>query len=90
MNMTVLLFQVGFDRFSAMAVDIDSPDRIWENKFDSFEDMVHSLEAARAVTDDDVEELEIGAWFEKGAPILHVVVDCEAIESAGFVRYWKS
>jgi hypothetical protein len=34
MTMTVVLFQIDFDRFSAIAVDLDHQSHVWESRFD--------------------------------------------------------
>jgi hypothetical protein len=90
MNMTVILFQIDFDRFSAMAVDLDQPKNIWKVRYDSLKDLIGNLDLAGVATANEVEKLWDGTWFGKGAPILRATVDREAIESAGFVRYWAS
>jgi hypothetical protein len=84
MKMTVILFQIDFDRFSAMAVDLDHQSDVWQSKFDSRRDLLRRLDLAGLVTEQEKQELREGKGFERGAPILRVTVDREAIEDAGF------
>jgi hypothetical protein len=84
MTMTVVLFQIDFDCFSAMAVDLDHQSHVWESKFDSRRELLRRLDLAGLVTAQDKQELQEGKWFEGGTPILRVTVDREAIEDAGF------
>jgi hypothetical protein len=84
MKMTVILFQTDFDRFSAMAVDLDHQGDIWQSKFDSRRDLLLRLDLAGLVTEDEKLELQEDTWFSKGPPVLRVTVDREDIEEAGF------
>jgi hypothetical protein len=84
MKMTVILFQTDFDRFSAMAVDLDHQSNIWQSKFASRRDLLWRLDLARLVTADEKQKLQEGDWFRRGAPILRVTIDREDIEEAGF------
>jgi hypothetical protein len=86
MNMTVVLFQIDFDRFSAVAVDLDHQSDVWESKFASRRELLRRLDLAGLVTAQEKVKLQEGKWFEGGAPILKVTVDREAIEDAGFER----
>jgi hypothetical protein len=85
MKMTVVLFQIDFDRFSAMALDLDHQSNIWKSTFDSRRDLVRRLDLAGLITPDEKQELRKDDWFSKGAPILRVTADREDIEEAGFV-----
>jgi len=42
MKMTVVLFQIDFDRFSAMAVDLDHQGNVWRTTFDSRRDLLRT------------------------------------------------
>jgi hypothetical protein len=84
MTMTVVLFQIDFDRFSAIAVDLAHQNHVWESRFDSRRELLRRLDHAGLVTEQDKQELQDGTWFERGAPILRVTVDSKAIEDAGF------
>jgi hypothetical protein len=84
MTMTVVLFQIDFDRFSAIAVDLDHQSYVWESKFESRRELLRRLDLAGLVTHQEKLELQEGKWFQGGAPILKVTVDREAIEDAGF------
>jgi hypothetical protein len=84
MKMTVVLFQIDFDRFSAMAVDLDHRSNVWRTTFDSRRDLLRRLDLAGVVTANDKRELEADTWPLGTAPILRVTVDREAIEDAGF------
>jgi hypothetical protein len=84
MTMTVVLFQIDFDRFSAIAVDLDHQSHVWKSRFDSRRELLRRLDYAGLVTEQDKQELQDGTWFERGAPILRVTVDSKAIEDAGF------
>jgi hypothetical protein len=86
MNMTVVLFQIGFDRFSALAINLNDQKQIWKKRFDSFQELIRSLRQAGAVTAADAEAMQEESWFDEGAPILRVSMDREHIESAGFER----
>lgn len=86
MNMSVVLFQVDDDKFSALAVDVDRQENIWRNRYNSRGDLIRSLEEAGVVTAEEAEYLEDGACFAKGSPVLRVSVDRGAIEEAGFKR----
>jgi hypothetical protein len=86
MNMTVILFQIDFDRFSALAIDLDRPKRIWKVTYESLQDLIRSLERAGAVTTEEIKKLWDETCFSTGGPILRVAVNQEDIESAGFVR----
>ena len=86
MNMTVVIFQINFDSYSALAINPDDQKQIWKNRFDSFQDFVRSLGQAGVVTAKDVEEMQADSWFEKGAPILRASINREDIEEAGFGR----
>jgi hypothetical protein len=86
MNMSVVLFQVDDDRFSALAFDIGHQGNIWKNRYNSRGELVHSLKKAGLVTADEVEYLQDGACFAKGSPVLRASIDREAIEGAGFKR----
>jgi hypothetical protein len=84
MKMTVILFQTDFDRFSAMAVDLDHQSNTWHTKFASHRDLLRRLDLAGLVTADEKQKLQEGDWFRRGAPILRVTIDREDIEEAGF------
>lgn len=84
MNMTVVLFQIDFDRFSAMALDLDHQSNIWKSTFDSRRDLLRRLDQAGVVTAEDKKELQADTWPLGTAPIFRVTVDREAIEDAGF------
>jgi hypothetical protein len=84
MKMTVVLFQIDFDRFSAMAVDLDHRSNVWRTTFDSSRDLLRRLDLAGVVTATDKRELEADTWPLGTAPILRVTVHREAIEDAGF------
>ena len=84
MNMTVVLFQTDFDRFSAMAVDLDHQSNIWKSTFDSRRDLVRRLNLAGLLTAEEQQKLWKDDWFLKGSPIFRVTVDRGSIENAGF------
>lgn len=84
MNMTVVLFQIDFDRFSAIAVDLDHKSNVWRTTFDSRGDLLRRLDLAGVVTANDKRELQADTWPVGTAPVLRVTVDREAIEDAGF------
>lgn len=84
MNMSVVLFQIDFDRFSALAFDLDHRSQIWRTTFDSRGDLLRRLDLAGVVTEDDKRELQADTWALGSAPILRVTVDRKAIEDAGF------
>jgi hypothetical protein len=86
MKMTVILFQIDYDQFSALAIDLDRPKHIWKARYESLGDLIGNLERAGAITAKEMKKLWDKSWFRKGAPILRPVLNREAIESAGFVQ----
>ena len=43
MNVTITLFQIDFDRFSAVAVDVDHQGSVWTAKYESRASLICSL-----------------------------------------------
>jgi hypothetical protein len=86
MNMSVILFQVDDDRFSALAFDIGHQGNVWRNSYGSRKELIRSLEMVGVVTAEEVDELHDGACFAKGSPVFRVSIDRETIEGAGFKR----
>jgi hypothetical protein len=84
MKMTLMLFQVDFDRFSVLAFDQHKEGNIWKVTFESRQDLIGGLESADVVTADDVQEIEEGSCFANGAPIIYASVDQSDLERAGF------
>jgi hypothetical protein len=73
-EMTVILFQIDFDRFSATSVDLDHQSHVWQSRFDSRRELLRRLDLAGLVTDGEKQDLQEGKWFEGGAPILRMTV----------------
>jgi hypothetical protein len=84
MKMTLILFQIDFDRFSVLALDQQKQDNIWKAIYESREDLISGLEAADVVSVEDVSQIQEGSCFQNGAPILYATVEQSDLERASF------
>ena len=87
MNITITLFQIDFDCFSALAVDVDHQSNVWTATYDSRGALILHLDRTGVVTQAEIEELRRPSTFEHGGQILHASLSLADIEKAGFTRY---
>ena len=85
MQVSVVLFQIDFDRFSALVVNVNQQKEIWKNTFESRHALITTLQRAKLVKEDEIQQLRKD-WFSQGAPLLKVSADPTDIEAAGFTR----
>ena len=85
MNLTVTLFQIDFDRFSAVAVDVDLQGSVWTAKYESRADLLRSLDRIGVVTPAELKELQQPSSFAHGAQLFHASLSRDDIEKAGFL-----
>jgi len=86
-NITVTLFQIGFDRFCALAVDVDQQSNLWTVTYDSRPALVRNLGLTGVVTPAEISQLKQPSRFAQGGQIFHVSLGLQDIEKAGFTRY---
>ena len=84
MNITVTLFQIDFDRFSAVAVDVDHQESVWTAKYESRADLLHSLDRIGVVSPAELKELRQPSAFAHGAQLFHAYLSYDDIDKAGF------
>ena len=84
MNITITLFQIDFDRFSAVAVDVDEQGSVWTARYESRNALIRSLDRTGVITPAEISELRRPSCFEHGAQLFHASLSLDAIEQAGF------
>jgi hypothetical protein len=85
MQVSVVLFQIDFDRFSALVVNVNQQNEIWKNTFESRHALITTLQRAKLVNEKETRQLRKD-WFSRGGPLLKVSTDHADIEAAGFTR----
>jgi hypothetical protein len=85
MQVSVVLFQIAFDWFSALVVNVNPQNEIWKNTFESRHALIAALQRAKLVNEDEMQQLRKDR-FSRGAPVLRVSADHADMEAAGFTR----
>jgi hypothetical protein len=86
MQVSIVLFQTDYDRFSALAVDIGTQVP-YTKVFRSLDEAIEGLLLVGVVTEREAAELapKLERSFQRGAPVFKETVDDDALEEAGFV-----
>jgi hypothetical protein len=87
MQVSIILFQTDYDRFSALAVDI-ATQVPYTKVYRSMHEAIEGLLLVGVVTEREAAGLapKLEVSFQKGAPVFKETVDDDALEEAGFVR----
>jgi hypothetical protein len=85
MQVSIVLFQTDYDRFSALAVDIETQVP-YRKVYHSLDEAIEGL-LVGVVTEREAAGLapKLESSFQKGAPVFKEFVDDDALEEAGFV-----
>jgi hypothetical protein len=85
-RLTLILFPVGSDEYSAVAVESDRRSNVWKNKWRSRDELVDSFDELGVLTYDELMALQDGSRLRSGDPFSHIAVEPHRMERAGFER----
>jgi len=86
MQVSIVLFQTDYDRFSALAVDVETQVP-YKKVYHSLDEAIEGLLLVGVVTEREAAGLapKLESSSQKGAPVFKEFVDDDALEEAGFV-----
>jgi len=85
MQISLIIFRIKVDRFSALAIDMDRR-QPWRREYSSIHALVEDLREAGIASGIQTDELERELLDQKPLPMLTTKVDLWDLEDAGFVR----
>ncbi len=85
MRISLIVFQLAIDRFSALAIDVEQ-DQPWRREYPSVDALIADLRETGIATFTETRELEMALLDRNPLPMLRIKADAWDLEHLGFVR----